>query len=123
MSRLIALASLTVRPGGTYPEAGCNADRTQDCRDIHWIDSDSLDFSGNRASILRDFAGLESPERICGPLPDQTRISPYFWPESDSGVPSDSPPKLTGKRKLLESLPKPLIFNIFSAKKWMQVLF
>ena len=72
----------------------------------------------NRASILRDFAGLESPERICGPLPDQTRIRPYFWPESDSGVPSDSPPKLTGKRKLLESLPKPLDFNIFSAKKW-----
>ena len=48
---------------------------------------------------------------------------PYFWTESDSGVPSDSPPKLTGKKKLLESLPKPLIFNIFSAKKWMQVLF
>jgi hypothetical protein len=72
---------------------------------------------------LRDFAGLESLERICGPLPDQTRIRPYFWHENDPGVPSDSPPKLTGKRKLLESLPKPLIFNIFSAKKWMQVLF
>ena len=42
---------------------------------------------------------------------------PYFWTESDSGVPSDYPPKLTGKRNLLESLPKPLIFNIFSAKE------
>ena len=41
---------------------------------------------------------------------------PYFWTESDSGVPSDSPPKPTGKKELLESLPKPLIFNIFSAK-------
>ena len=48
---------------------------------------------------LRDFAGLESPERICGPLPDQTRIRPYFWNESDSGVPSESPPKLTGTKK------------------------
>jgi hypothetical protein len=92
----------------------------QDRHGIDWITQIS---QINRASILRDFAGLESPERICGPLPDQTRIRPYFWPESDSGVPSDSPPKLTGKRKLLESLPKPLIFNIFSAKKWMQVLF
>jgi hypothetical protein len=72
---------------------------------------------------LRDFAGLVSPERICGPLPDQTRIRPCFWNESDPGVPSDSPPKLTGKKTQLESLPKPLIFNIFSAKKWMQVLF
>jgi hypothetical protein len=85
----------------------------QDRHGIDWITQIS---QINRASILRDFAGLESPERICGPLPDQTRIRPYFWPESDSGVPSDSPPKLTGKRKLLESLPKPLIFNIFSAK-------
>jgi hypothetical protein len=66
---------------------------------------------------LREFAGLASPERICGLIPNQTRIMPYFWTESDSGVPSDSPPKLTGKRKLLESLPKPLIFNIFSVRK------
>jgi hypothetical protein len=65
---------------------------------------------------LRDFAGLESPERICGPIPNQTRIMPYFWPGGDSGVPSDSPPKLTGKKKLLESLPKPMIFNIFLKK-------
>ena len=36
---------------------------------------------------------------------------PYFWTESDSGVPSDSPPKLTGKKKLLESLPKPRWFR------------
>ena len=64
---------------------------------------------------MRDFVGLESPERICGLIPNQTRIRPYFWTESDSGVPSDSPPKLTGK-KTLESLPKPLIFNIFSKK-------
>ena len=41
---------------------------------------------------------------------------PYFWTESDSDMPSDSPPKLTGKKKLLESLPKPLIFNIFLEK-------
>ena len=92
----------------------------QDRHGIDWITQIS---QINRASILRDFAGLESPERICGPLPDQTRIRPYFWNESDSDVPSDSSPKLTGKKKLLESLPKPLIFNIFSAKKWMQVLF
>ena len=85
----------------------------QDRRGIDWITQIS---QINRASILRDFAGLESPERICGPLPDQTRIRPYFWPESDSGVPSDSPPKLTGKRKLLESLPKPLIFIICRPK-------
>ena len=45
-----------------------------------------------RASILRDSAGLESPERICGLIPDQTRIMPCFWHESDYGVPSDSPP-------------------------------
>ena len=32
------------------------------------------------------------------------------------GVPSDSPSKLTGK-KLLESLPKPLIFNSFFAEE------
>ena len=76
----------------------------QDCRDIDGSDSES---PVKRASILRDFAGLESPERICGPLPDQTIIRPYFWHESDQGVPSDSPPKLT---KLLESLPKPTIF-------------
>ena len=87
----------------------------QDRRGIDWITQIIL--TVNRASILRDFAGLESPERICGPLPDQTRIRPYFWTESDSGVPSDSPPKLTGKKKLLESLPKPLIFNIFRQKK------
>ena len=71
----------------------------QDRRGIDWI---TQIFQINRASILRDFAGLESPERICGPLPDQTRIRPYFWPESDSGVPSDSPPKLTGKKNYLK---------------------
>ena len=81
----------------------------QDSRGIDWINSV---FSVNRSPNLRDFAGLESQERICGPLPDQTRIRPYFWNESDPGVPSDSPPKLTARKELLESLPKPLIFNI-----------
>ena len=78
MSRLIALASLTVRPGGSYPEAGCNADRTQDCRDIDsdWIDSDSLDFSGNRASILRDFQDWKAQRESVGHF--QTRPESSF---------------------------------------------
>ena len=53
-----------------------------------------LDFEG--------FSGLESPERIGGPLPDQTRIRPYFWNESDSGVPSDLPPNLLPKKNYLK---------------------
>ena len=116
-SQPLAMASLTVRPGGSYPEASCNADRTARLPWHWWI---WLRFLAGTCVILRDFAGLESPKRICGPLPDQTRIRPCFWNESDPGVPSDSPPKqakLTSKRKLLESLPKPLIFNILSYKK------
>ena len=74
----------------------------QECRGIDLELIDRLRFLRNRASILRDFAGLESPERICGPLPDQTRIRPYFWNESDPGVPSDSPPKLTAKKNYLK---------------------
>ena len=64
------------------------------------------------------FGGLESPERICGPLPDQARIRPYFRHEIDTGIPSsssNSPPKFTAK-KLYESDPEPLIFNIFFRK-------
>ena len=43
-----------------------------------------------------------------------------LWNESHSGFPSDSPPKPTEKN---ESLPKPLIFNIFSAKNGCRYYF
>ena len=70
----------------------------QECHGIDLELIDRLRFVDIRASILRDFAGLESLERICGPLPDQTRIRLYFWNESDSGVPSIPRQNLLAKR-------------------------
>ena len=62
--------------------------------------------SGNRASILRDFAGLESPERLCGPLPGQTIIMPCLWDESGLGAPS-------GVQNLLaQVLPKQMVIYL-----------
>ena len=67
---------LTVRPGGTYPEAGCSQIApTRSACDIDRPTQINSDSSVKRASSLRDFAG---PERIRGPLPYhfQTRPEP-----------------------------------------------
>ena len=89
LSQLIESASLTVRPGGSYPEAGRNADQT--ARSVTLIGS--LRFLRQSVVDLEGFCRTGKPRENLWPLPDQTKIRPYFWNEGDSGVPSDSPPK------------------------------
>ena len=106
LSQPMASASLTVRPGGSYPEAGRNADQTTRLRDIG-----STRFTHSESGVyFEGIGGLESPENESvghsQTRPESGRISGMKVTQASPQIYRQN---LLTKR-ILKSLPKPLIF-------------